>query len=103
MPLFDNQVVFLGQVALTVSTAAVSVTASSIPPGAAGVVLACNTGGAVNWLPGQDPTISFGIPLAVGGVEVLEHENISDLRFIRTGAANALMTVMFIACKNQPF
>lgn len=102
MPMFDNRVVFLSAVPLTVSTVAVSVVPSSIPAGAAGMVIGVNSGSAVHWLPGANPTATFGIPVAIGESQVLEHENVSDVRFIRVGGADANCTILFIATVNIP-
>lgn len=100
-PFFDRQMIYLGALPLAVSTAVVSVVPTSIPPGASGMVIAVNSGAGVNWLPKQDPTATFGMPLLLGDIHCIEHEDISDMRFIRQ-STDSVLTILFVAAKSIP-
>ncbi len=87
---------------LTVSTAVVNVSASSIPNGASGAIISNALGqGAVNWAYGTNPTTLVGIPLAAG--EAMAIEDIADLtqlRFIRESTTDGALTFQFVSVKN---
>jgi hypothetical protein len=89
-------VYFMGAVSLAVSDTPISIDPSSVPLGTSGILFAVNVGG-VNWLPDQEPTPTFGLPLYAGQMESLEHTQIPTLRFIRCSTADALMTIMFVS------
>lgn len=87
---------FMGAISLTVPDTPISIDPSSVPLGSSGILFAVNQGG-VNWLPDQEPTATFGLPLYAGQMESLEHGDVSRLRFIRCSSADAVMTVMFVS------
>lgn len=89
-------VYFMGAISLTVSDTPISIDPSSIPLGTSGILFAVNQGG-INWLPDQEPTATFGLPLYAGQMESLEHTQIHNLRFIRNSTVEALMTIMFVS------
>jgi hypothetical protein len=99
-----TQPVYLMPVAtpLVVSTAVVSVSASSIPNGASGALISNALGaGPVNWLYGTNPSTIVGIPLAAGEVMGLEDSaDLTQLRFIRQSTTDGALTFQFGSVKN---
>ena len=89
-------VYFMGAISLTVPDTPISIDPSSVPLGSSGILFAVNQGG-INWLPDQEPTAIFGLPLYAGQMESLEHSDVSTLRFIRCSTVDAVMTIMFVS------
>jgi hypothetical protein len=83
----------LGYAQLTVSTTAVQL--SNVPAAAVGCLIVLNATNGVRWRDdGQNPTAAVGMLLAGGGT--LDYRGTpSRLRFIREGAADAVVNVSY--------
>lgn len=77
---------------LTVSTAALAL--ASVPSRASNALIAVSTNG-VRWRDdGTNPTAAIGVPMAAG--QSLEYDgDPSALKFIRSGAADAVLDVSY--------
>jgi hypothetical protein len=80
---------------VTLATAASPITAASvgIPAGAIGCAIQVVTAG-VRFAVGEDPTAANGFPLAVGDT-LTDIAAAYDLRFIRSGGADATLEIVF--------
>lgn len=56
--------------------------------------VSCNTNGVVISWDGTNPTATLGLPLAAGAsIEIYGNANIQNLKFIRSGGSDAVVTV----------
>ena len=80
---------------VTLATSASPITATSIgiPQGATGCAILVVTNG-VRFAVGEDPTAANGFPLSAGDV-LTDIAAAYDLRFIRSGAADATLEIVF--------
>lgn len=86
----------MGCVGVTVSTAAIGITVSSIPNGASGAIIGCVAAG-VNYGIGTDPTTAVGIPLPVNTAIDFEDnlDTLQRIKFVRVSGTDGLITFNF--------
>lgn len=78
---------------LTVSTTS---TALTVPAGARIALITLEATNGARWRDdGTAPTAAIGMPIAGGAGPVLFQGNLSALRFIRSGAADAVLNVSY--------